>query len=98
MKKIIAGFILLTSMLGILTGCKQTITPISSDTPTSTTSEKTKWICDLAPSESNNRNSEGAFIELNDGRILFAYSRYGAGGIEDGDCRNRLRITKIYIY
>ena len=44
----------------------------------------TKHICDLAPSTDNNRNSEGAFIQLNDGRILFAYSRYSDAGFDDG--------------
>ena len=39
-------------------------------------------ICDLAPSAENRRNSEGDFLLLKDGRILFVYSRYGAG---DGD-------------
>lgn len=45
---------------------------------------KTKHICDLAPSASNNRNSEGAFIELKDGHLLFAYSRYNDAGFDDG--------------
>ncbi|MBQ8026519.1 MAG: exo-alpha-sialidase [Clostridia bacterium] len=43
-----------------------------------------KIICDLAPSENNNRNSEGSFITLNNGDILFAYSRYGGEGDDDG--------------
>ena len=43
-----------------------------------------KIIRDLAPTPINNRNSEGAFIRLADGRILFAYSRYGNEGDEDG--------------
>jgi len=38
-----------------------------------------KILLDLAPSETNMRNSEGAFVTLNDGRIFFAYSRYGKG-------------------
>lgn len=42
-----------------------------------------KTIRDLAPSADNNRNSEGAFITLKDGRILFAYSRYTGKGWED---------------
>ena len=41
-------------------------------------------ICDFAPSQENNRNSEGAFIDLKDGRILFSYSRYGNQGDSDG--------------
>lgn len=33
-------------------------------------------IVDYAPGEDNPRNSEGAFIRLNDGRILLVYSRF----------------------
>lgn len=33
-------------------------------------------ILDLAPAEGNFRNSEGAFITLRDGRIMFVYSRF----------------------
>ena len=43
-----------------------------------------RTICDLVPTGDNNRNSEGAFYTLKDGRILFVYSRYGAGGADDG--------------
>ena len=35
-----------------------------------------KVICELPPSEQNRRNSEGDFITLNNGDILFAYTRY----------------------
>lgn len=42
-----------------------------------------KIICDLAPSGINRRNSEGSFLKLKDGRILFAYSRYGGTDWED---------------
>ncbi len=37
-----------------------------------------KIICELLPTESNTRNSEGAFITLKNGDILFVYSCYGA--------------------
>lgn len=33
-------------------------------------------VLNLGPSAGNPRNSEGAFLDLKDGRILFAYSRY----------------------
>ncbi len=33
----------------------------------------------LAPSEANPRNSEGDFIELKDGRILFVYTHFSSG-------------------
>ncbi|MGI6248758.1 MAG: sialidase family protein [Acutalibacteraceae bacterium] len=42
-----------------------------------------RTVHDLPPSEDNKRNSEGAFITLNDGRLLFAYSRYGGEGFRD---------------
>ena len=43
-----------------------------------------KIIMDLPPTPENNRNSEGAFIPLKNGNILFVYSRYGSGGLKDG--------------
>lgn len=43
-----------------------------------------KIVRDIPPTAANNRNSEGAFIDLKDGRILFAYSRYGNEGDSDG--------------
>lgn len=39
-----------------------------------------KKICDLSPNSSNKRNSEGAFLKLKDGKLLFAYTHYGADG------------------
>ena len=44
-----------------------------------------RLIADLGPSEENCRNSEGSFLELKDGSILFAWSRYGVGDGDDGD-------------
>ena len=38
---------------------------------------------DLEPTPENNRNSEGAFIALTDGKILFVYSRYSCNGWRD---------------
>jgi len=35
-----------------------------------------KLVLDLGPTKDNPRNSEGSFIRLDDGTILFAYSRY----------------------
>jgi neutral ceramidase len=34
----------------------------------------------LSPGEGNPRNSEGDFIQLNDGRMLFVYTRFASGG------------------
>ena len=41
-------------------------------------------ILDLAPTKENRRSSEGDFLLLNNGDILFVYPRYG-GGDGDGD-------------
>lgn len=42
-------------------------------------------VLQLDPSESNGRNSEGTFISLNDGTLVFAYARYITGGNGDHD-------------
>lgn len=45
-----------------------------------------KIVLDLPPKENNPRNSEGAFITLLDGTIMFAYSRFrGDAGRDDAD-------------
>ena len=44
-----------------------------------------KTVCTLSPSQDNGRNSEGDFITLKDGRIMYAYSRYNSAGGEDDD-------------
>lgn len=38
--------------------------------------ERGRAVLDLAPGPDNPRNSEGDFINLNDGRIMFVYSRF----------------------
>lgn len=43
-----------------------------------------KIVKDYPPKEGNRRNSEGAFIQTEDGRIAFVFSRF-RGGKEDGD-------------
>lgn len=40
-------------------------------------------VCDLCPTTGNPRNSEGAFLTLHDGEILFVYSRFSGGGADD---------------
>jgi hypothetical protein len=42
-----------------------------------------KIIKDLVPSAENKRNSEGSFIDLENGDILFVYSRYGSYCADD---------------
>ncbi|RKN86429.1 sialidase family protein [Paenibacillus ginsengarvi] len=45
--------------------------------------QKGKIVLDLRPGEGNPRNSEGAFIDLRDGRILFVYSRFIGTSFDD---------------
>ena len=40
-------------------------------------------LIDLPPSPGNPRNSEGAFLQLKDGRIAFLYSRYAGSSSDD---------------
>lgn len=42
-------------------------------------------VLELPPCEGNSRNSEGAFLPLNDGSILFAYSKFTGGRGDDHD-------------
>ena len=44
-----------------------------------------KTVCEIPPAKKNGRNSEGDFITLKDGTIMFAYSRYNSDGMEDDD-------------
>ncbi len=51
-------------------------------------------VLDLPPREGNPRNSEGAFIELRDGRILFVYSQFiGASGSDHAKARLAARFS-----
>ena len=40
-------------------------------------------LCDLAPGPGNPRNSEGAFLPLRDGRVLFVYTHFTQGMQDD---------------
>lgn len=42
-----------------------------------------KIVLSLQPGENNPRNSEGSFVTLKDGRILFVYSHYTGGSTSD---------------
>lgn len=44
-----------------------------------------KLVWDKAPTAKNGRNSEGSFIRIPDGSIMFAYSRYTSKAAEDDD-------------
>lgn len=52
-----------------------------------------KHVLNMAPSKENPRNSEGAFLTLKDGRILFIYSRFTG---EDGRDDAHSEIAAIY--
>jgi len=54
-----------------------------------------KLVLDIDPVPGNGRNSEGAFIRIPDGSILFAYSKYSSDTAEDDDCCD---IAAIYSY
>ena len=73
----ISGF-LIAVVAAMISGCK--VHPVNNDR------EPGKTIAlRLEPGENNPRNSEGDFIELKDGRILFVYSHYFAGRGGDHD-------------
>ena len=44
-----------------------------------------KLVWDKGPTAENGRNSEGSFIRIPDGSIMFAYSRYTSSTAEDDD-------------
>ncbi len=50
--------------------------------PAQTQAPENRIVCDLETGPDNPRNSEGAFLELNDGRLMFAYTRF-YGGSDD---------------
>jgi sialidase-1 len=43
-------------------------------------SAENRVVLDLETTPANPRNSEGAFVELRDGRLMFAYTRFTGGG------------------
>lgn len=42
-----------------------------------------KLVLDIEPTQTNGRNSEGSFLRLKDGTIMFAYSRYSSASAHD---------------
>ena len=44
-----------------------------------------KLVVNMDPKPGNARNSEGSFIRMPDGGILFAYSRYSSDTVGDDD-------------
>lgn len=51
--------------------------------PTDKTGEGMQLVLRLSPGENNPRNSEGSFISLKDGRILFVYSHFTGSSSSD---------------
>ncbi len=43
-------------------------------------------VCRMAVTEANTRNSEGCFLRLKDGSVLYAYSHYGVAGEDRSAC------------
>lgn len=62
----------------------QTANNSASDDASSASDDAPHVVLVLAPGPGNPRNSEGDFIELRDGRLMFAYSRF-VGGRGDHD-------------
>lgn len=67
--------IFLAGIITVLSGCK-VLSPINGQPAKST-------VLQLNPGENNPRNSEGDFITLKDGRILFIYSHYTGSSSSD---------------
>lgn len=72
------------SVSGASSGLVSGVLEAPSDTP-SAKAEKGKRVLVLSPSPENKRNSEGSFITLRDGKLLFIYTHYGSGGNGDHD-------------
>ncbi|MCS6953177.1 MAG: sialidase family protein [Bryobacterales bacterium] len=53
--------------------------------------KKPEVVLELPPGPGNPRNSEGDFIRLRDGRLLFAYSRFGGDGGDDAPATIEVR-------
>src|SRR4051794_32144092 len=54
--------------------------------------EENRIVHEIAPTKELPRNSEGAFVTLKSGRILFAYSQFYGGAADE----NAARIASIY--
>lgn len=71
-------FICLFLVLAVFTSCMSTkLKPDNTNGP--------ELVLKLAPNDNNPRNSEGAFVTLKNGRILFIYSHYTGTGSGDHD-------------
>ena len=59
--------------------------------PTRAWAAENEVVLNLDPSQDNPRNSEGAFVALKSGRILFLYTRFH-GGADDASPAHIVRI------
>jgi sialidase-1 len=50
-------------------------------------------VLELAPSDGNPRNSEGAFLPLKDGRLLFIYTHFTGSASDEGAARLASRVS-----
>jgi len=78
--KYVLHSILLLIIIGAFSSCKMKRGPVG---------EKEvggpQTVLRLTPNENNSRNSEGDFIMLNNGKLLFVYTRYNKGSGSDHD-------------
>jgi hypothetical protein len=78
--KIPSGFRLFTIVLAVAFGGAVRGAAAAPKAPSSLVAP---IVLDLAPGPGNPRNSEGAFLELKNGRILFVYSRFVGTSFSD---------------
>ena len=68
-------------------------TVIAADYPTA----KTETVCNLASSKQYPRHSEGDFVKLKDGRIMFVYSRYNGSSNHDDAPADLVKMVADYM-
>lgn len=66
----------LASIAVILAACQCLAAPDVSAAQSPPAAPGSRIVLELPPGPGNARNSEGAFLDLNDGRVLFVYSRF----------------------
>lgn len=76
-------FILVSCLLAVLLPC--IVLPGSAVADTAVAAPPLERVLDLPPGPDNPRNSEGDFIQLKDGRLLFIYTRFTGGSGDDSE-------------
>lgn len=80
MRRIFLTLLNVLAVLILLPGCQnQPAVQVAEDRE----KEGPEIVLDLSPADDNPRNSEGDFISLDDGRILFVYSKYEGESTSD---------------